>query len=207
MTPIRLQWTVMARTIRPVTRDRWDDLETLFGPTGAYSGCWCMYLRESAKEFDELCPNGGAGNRERLREIVASGRVPGLLAYDGTRPVGWVSVSPREDYVRVLRSPVHKPVDDETGVWSVACFFIAKHARGTGIADALLDGAVDHARRNGARILEGYPIDATDERRPSAEMWRGSLEQFTRAGFEVVARRKPARPIVRRSLFVQKQTP
>ncbi|HEX5613891.1 MAG TPA: GNAT family N-acetyltransferase [Acidimicrobiia bacterium] len=180
-----------------MTAARWGDLVELFGPNGAYSGCWCMYLRESAKDFDALCPNGGAGNRDRLRETVESGRVPGLLAFLGPRPVGWVSVSPRDDYVRVLRSPVHKPIDDEADVWAVACFFIAKDMRGEGIADALLDAAVAHARRQGARIVEGYPIDPGDARRPSAEMWRGSVDQFTRAGFEVVARRKPARPIVR----------
>jgi ribosomal protein S18 acetylase RimI-like enzyme len=182
---------------RPVTPERWDDLVALFGPSGAYSGCWCMYLRESAKEFEENCPNGGAGNKARLGAIVEDGREPGLLAYDGTRPVGWVSVSPRDDYVRVLRSPVHKPIDDVDGVWSVACFFIAKEARGQHVADALLAAAVEHATQRGARVIEGYPIDAGDERRPSAEMWRGSVAQFERAGFEVVARRKPARPIVR----------
>jgi GNAT superfamily N-acetyltransferase len=200
----------MARlTFRPVTPDRWDDLATLFGSSGGYSGCWCMYLRESAKEFDALCPNGGAGNRDRLRAIVDSGRVPGLLAYAGREPAGWVSVSPRDDYVRVLRSPLHRPIDDEDGVWSVACFFIGKGHRGEGVADALLDAAVAHARRSGARILEGYPLDTDGDRRPPAEMWRGSVEQFTRAGFEVVARRKPARPIVRLRLspFVQKRRP
>ena len=27
-------------TFHPVTPDRWPDLERLFGPRGAYSGCW-----------------------------------------------------------------------------------------------------------------------------------------------------------------------
>ncbi len=183
--------------VRPVTADRWNDLARLFGPNGAYSGCWCMYLRESAKEFDANCPNGGAANRARLQTIVERGDVPGLLAYRGDDPVGWVSVSPREDYPRLLRSPVHKPIDDHEAVWSVACFFIAKGQRGTGVADVLLAAAVDHAAARGAAVIEGYPIDPGDDRRPAAEMWRGSLAQFERAGFEVVARRKPARPIVR----------
>ena len=56
--------------VHPVTPDRWDDLELLFGPNGAYSGCWCMFLRESAKDFDANCVNGGGANRSLLREIV-----------------------------------------------------------------------------------------------------------------------------------------
>lgn len=187
----------MALEIHPVTPQRWDDLETLFGPSGAYSGCWCMYLRESAREFDE---NVGVGNRARFAEVVGSGREPGLLAYEDGRPVGWVAVAPREEYPRVLRSPVHKPVDDIDGVWSVTCFFIDRSARGQGIASALLDAAVEFARAQGARVVEAYPTDPGDARPPSAEMWRGSLEQFERAGFEVALRRKPARPIVRRVL-------
>ena len=184
----------MTLEIQPVTPERWEDLEELFGPSGAYSGCWCMYLRESAKEFDA---NVGAGNRARFAEVVRSGAEPGLLAYQDGRPVGWVAVAPREEYPRVLRSPLHKPVDDATGVWAVTCFFIHRSARGHGITGALLDAAVELTRARGARIVEGYPHDVGERRPPAAEMWRGSLDQFRRAGFEVVARRKPGRPLVR----------
>src|SRR5512139_1051215 len=113
----------------PLTRDRWQDLVDLFGPSGAYSGCWCMFLRGTSAEFAANCRNGGAGNRRRLQRIVQRGAEPGLLAYRGDRAVGWVSVGPREHYPRVLRSPVHRPVDDVSGVWSIACFFIAADAR------------------------------------------------------------------------------
>jgi GNAT superfamily N-acetyltransferase len=154
-----------------------------------------MYLRESAKEFDA---NVGAGNRRRFRRVVQAGREPGLLAYDGDEPVGWVAVAPREEYPRVLRSPLHKPIDDEPAVWAVSCFFIARARRRTGVAHSLLAAALQQARRHGARVVEGYPIDPGDEPRPAAEMWRGSLAMFERAGFEVVARRKPLRPIVRK---------
>ena len=186
--------------IRPATAERWRDLEALFGPSGAYSGCWCMFLRESAREFDANCVNGGAGNRARLKALVEAGDEPGLLAYEGPEAVGWVAVAPREEYGRVLRSPLHRPIDDQRGVWAITCFFIAKRARGEGVADALLLAAVDFARRAGARIVEAYPNDVGGTHLPAAQMWRGSLTQFERAGFEVAARRKPARPIVRKSV-------
>jgi GNAT superfamily N-acetyltransferase len=186
--------------IHPLTAERWPDLVALFGANGAYSGCWCMYLRESAAEFEACCPEGGAANKRRLHALVKQGRIPGLLGYRKGRPVGWVSVSPRSDYVRLLRSPVHKPIDDEPGVWSIACFFVAKCARGTGVGDALLDAALRYAKEHGARVVEGYPIDTAGARTPAAEMWRGSVAQFLRARFEVAARRKPKRPIVRKWL-------
>ncbi len=186
--------------IHPLTEDRWADLVDLFGASGAYSGCWCMYLRESAREFAANCPNGGAPNKRRLHARVRAGDVPGLLGYHDGRPVGWVSVSPRSDYVRLLRSPVHRPVDDASEVWAIACFFVAKNARRAGVADELLKAATHYAKDRGARLVEGYPIDTSGTHKPPTEMWRGSVEQFLRAGFEVAAHRKPARPIVRKRL-------
>lgn len=183
--------------IHPVTSDRWVDLETLFGPNGAYSGCWCMFLRQSSKAFEVNCPNGGGPNRRLLRAVVDADERPGLLAYADGRPVGWVAVAPRAQYPRVLRSPVHRPIDDEPDVWAITCFFIAKDHRGMGVADRLLRAGVEFAAQRGARIVEAYPIDNGRAQRPAADMWRGSMEQFLRAGFAIVARRRPMRPIVR----------
>lgn len=178
--------------------DRWRDLENLFGPNGAYSGCWCMYLRVTSSEFAENCAGGGAANRKALKALVEKDREPGLLAYRDGRPVGWVAVAPREEYGRVLRSPIHKPIDDEGPVWSITCFYVAKDARGEGVADALLAAAVAHARARGAKLVEGYPSEVGERRKSAADVWRGVPVQFERAGFEVAARRKPARPIMRR---------
>lgn len=159
-----------------------------------------MFLRLPSKDFEANCPRGGAANRRLLKALVESGAEPGLLAYRGDQPVGWVAVAPREEYGRVLRSPVHKPIDSETGVYAISCFYVARGERGRGVADALLEGALRFARTRGARLVEAYPNDVGDRRPPAAEMWRGSLDQFERAGFEVVARRRPGRPIVRRRL-------
>lgn len=183
--------------IKPATAERWRDLETLFGPNGAYSGCWCMFLRIESKAFNENCAGGGAANKAALKELVEAGAEPGLLAYRGDDAVGWVAVAPREAYGRVLRSPIHKPIDDAGPVYSISCFFVAKDARGEGVADRLLEAALGYAGKKGARLVEAYPSDVGDKRRPAAEVWRGAVEQFERAGFEVVRRRKPARPIMR----------
>jgi hypothetical protein len=31
--------------VRAVDAATWDDVASLFGPSGAYSGCWCMWWR------------------------------------------------------------------------------------------------------------------------------------------------------------------
>ena len=126
------------------------------------------------------------------------GVVPGLLGYEGGRPVGWVSLGPREDYAKLARSPVMKPVDEKP-VWSIVCFFVDAKARHRGVAEALLKGAVAWARERGATLLEAYPCD-----KPAGGvddfMWFGAKPMFDRAGFVEVARRKPTRPVMRKPM-------
>jgi ribosomal protein S18 acetylase RimI-like enzyme len=127
------------------------------------------------------------------------------VAYEGDEAVGWISIGPRDDYERLAHSKVLAPVDD-TPVWSIVCFVVGRQARGRGIARALLDAGVDYARAHGASMLEAYPTEVPNRKRiPSAEVYRGTLSMFERAGFKVVARRAgpgaaTPRPIVRRAI-------
>jgi GNAT superfamily N-acetyltransferase len=182
--------------IRPVTAGRWDDLVELFGEGGAYANCWCMWWRVTSAEFDRGIRNRGAGNRRAMRSIVADGGVPGLLAYRDGRPVGWVSVAPREEFGRLQRSPTLKAVDDKP-VWSIVCFFMDRGERGHGVGTALLEAAVRHAAERGATIVEGYPVDPTDRRISNADAYTGVESMFRRAGFREAARRG-SRPIMRK---------
>lgn len=183
-------------TIHPLTQDRWDDLVALFGPSGATGGCWCMYNRQTNAQYEA---GKGEANRRSFRQIVEEGPAPGLLAYENGTPVGWVSVGPREDYGRLQRSPVMKPVDD-TPVWSVTCFVIARDHRRRGVASALLEAAADHARRQGAVAIEGYPVEPRKDEMPDIYAWVGLASMFTNAGFTEIARRSETRPVMRRML-------
>ena len=138
----------------------------------------------------------GAGNRRRLRQRVQSGGAPGVLAYVDGKPVGWCSIAPREEFTFLSRSRVLSPVDAES-VWSVSCFFIARHYRRMGITVPLLRAAVEMARKKGARVVEGYPVDSQNGKLPGAFMWTGVPKTFLRAGFKEVARRSKTRPVMR----------
>lgn len=188
----------MKLAVAPLTVDRWPDLEAVFGARGCAlaRGCWCMYYRRSGSRA-ALPPGTTAAqaSRAELRALVESGVEPGLLGYRGAEPVGWVSLGPREAYGRLRRSPVMKPVDDRP-VWSVICFVVPSPQRGHGVARALLDGAIAHARRRGAELLEAYPVDAPGPARDDA-LWFGVKSMFDAAGFEEVARRTPQRPVMR----------
>lgn len=192
--------TVSDLDIRPVTPATWDVLAELFGQGGDPKWCWCAYWCKRGKSFGPA-----EANRAFLRGLVeGEGASPGLVAVRDGRAVGWVSLGPRERYDRLEHSRVLARVD-ERPVWSIVCFVVSRTARRTGVAAALLDAAVEHARGNGARLIEAYPIDTDGRRVSSASIYTGTLGMFERAGFRVVATRSTSgngrpRVIVRRAV-------
>jgi GNAT superfamily N-acetyltransferase len=193
----------MKLEVHPLTRERWKDLVELFGRRGASMarGCYCMYYRKTGG-------HGGVGvsakNKKALKSLVDRRYVPGLIGYEDGRPIGWISLSPREDYPRLARSPVMKPVDDKP-VWSVVCLFVDREARGQRVSEALLKASIEYARSQGVRLVEAYPVDK-EQRSDSDFMWFGAKRMYDRAGFKEVARRKENRPVVRKALRPRTKT-
>ena len=162
----------------PVTPERWDDLEHLFGKRGACGGCWCMWWKLKRSEFEKW---KGEGNRKALKQLMDSGEAPGLLAYLDGEPVGWCAVAPREAYPVLDRSRILKRVDDEA-VWSIVCFFVARNFRRKQVTTELLKAAVQYGKDHGARIVE---------------VFTGTASAFLKAGLVEVVRRSETRPIMR----------
>jgi GNAT superfamily N-acetyltransferase len=176
----------------PLTSERWADFEKLFGKHGACGGCWCMSWRLKRSKFVK---NKGEGNKKAMKDIVDSGETPGILAYVNKEPVGWCSVAPREVFPALERSRVLKRVDDKP-VWSVVCFFVAKPFRRKGVTVKLLRAAIEHVKRQGGRIAEGYPNDL-EKVLPDVFVYTGLVSAFRKAGFVEVLRRSKNKPIMR----------
>ena len=182
----------MKLTIRPLTPDLWLAFEDLFGKNGACYGCWCMYGRIGSAYRRRPRKE----NKARFREIVERGPPPGLLAFHEDLAVGWCQVTPRDSVPWLDRLWRLARVDD-LPVWSLSCFYIRIGYRRKGVCTALIAAALEAAREGRAPALEAYPFDA--EVSPSAS-GTGYASTFARAGFEIVARRAPARPIMRYDL-------
>ena len=180
--------------VAPVTAECWPDLVDLFerpGPRGGHRnvpayGCWCMFWRDRSLEH-------GTPKKRAMQALVRAGREPGLLAYEGSEAVGWISVAPREEYGALFRSPQYRPHDEDQGVWSIVCFVVDRPRQREGIAGALLDGALEHARRRSAALVEAYP------HRSKKDNYMGHLDLFLERGFAVV-RTTATRAVVRRRL-------
>jgi ribosomal protein S18 acetylase RimI-like enzyme len=182
--------------IRPVDAGRWDDLQTVLNGGGDGHSCQCMWPVLPRREWRASSVDDRGG---LLKAEVASAP-PGLLAYAGSEPVGWVRVGPRPPLRRILASRTvstgsAEPRDDPT-VWAVSCFSVRREHRGGGVVAELLDGAIRHARSAGGRVLEAYPVDVAGASHPSNDLYVGVLSTFEAAGFAVVARPSAARAVV-----------
>jgi GNAT superfamily N-acetyltransferase len=179
--------------VEPVTEELWPALVDLFGRGGASNGCWCMYWilgPDYHRRSRQL-------NRQALERMATNGPPPGLLALDETgTALGWCRLTRRAELAWLnQRFP---PVDD-LHVWSLPCFYVRRGVRRTGVMTALITAATEHASASGARAVEAYPVD-TSVPGSTRNVFTGTVSAFARAGFTVVARPHPARPIMRYDL-------
>ncbi len=178
----------------PVTRKNWYKFVTLFGEKGACGNCWCMYYRLPRADFD--AGKTDDGNKNAIKNLVWSDRPVGMIGLIEGEAIAWCAFAPRQDFMRLENSRVHKRIDNNE-VWSIPCLFINKKYRKSGISVQLLKETIKYARDNGIKIIEAYPTIATKDNIPDSFVWYGLLKSFERAGFKVIDRTSKNRPMVR----------
>ena len=188
----------MKLTTRPLTPDLWPAFEDLFGKSGASNGCWCMYWRIGSA-YRQAAPGEDRYQRNRaaFKAVVKRGPPPGLLAFDGVVAVGWCQLTPRGALPWLERRATRTWKAGAAPAWAISCFYIRKGYRRQGVTVALIEAALDLARKAGAPALEAYPLDA---RETTSTSFTGYASTFARAGFKTVGRPSPARPIMRHDL-------
>ncbi len=139
--------------------------------------CWCLSYRVPSRVNRSLT---GPARGDHVRELMAGGP-PGVLAYDGDDVVGWAAVHPRSDTSFATNRKI--PHVDDLEVWSLWCIRVRPGHRGQGISHALVAGAVDYARAEGAPAVEGYPVDNRGEKVDLTMAYAGTRAVFEQAGF------------------------
>jgi GNAT superfamily N-acetyltransferase len=120
-----------------------------------------------------------------MHGLVMAGTVPGLLAYVGGQPVGWISLGPRDDFARLRRSP--KPgTAFPVPLWSIVCFYTRREYRQQGMTRALIQAAVDYAAAHGAAAVEAYPLAGWGEHVGASDAYCGMASTFRDLGFAEV---------------------
>jgi GNAT superfamily N-acetyltransferase len=170
-----------------ITPERWDDFETLFTSRGGPKNCWCMVWRALPNESR----GDSAAKKHAMKDRILGGQPVGLLGYQGTEPVAWCSIAPRNSY-----RPLGGLEDEESKVWSLVCMFLRRELRGVGLGKELIRAAIQHSRRMGADILEAYPVD---QESPSYR-FMGFVPMFKALGFQEVRRVGSRRHVMRLDL-------
>lgn len=142
--------------------------------------------------------------KARFRRVVKKDEPPGLIAYRGGEPIGWIQTGPRRatpnwNGARRLSAPVDPADADDLGCWSINCFVVPNPHRGEGVATALLAGAIKFARSKKARMIDACPVDVSDKANP-VSIYHGVASMFEKAGFKEIARRRDNRPLMRLDL-------
>ena len=180
-------------TFSSLTPQLMAELHTVLrGSFGA--SCWCMHPRLTNEQLHALPGGGSLSERRRVAMTSLAGRdrAPGLLAFEGAEPVGWIAVAPRSELARVEASRA-TPRVDELDVWVIPCITVRKKARRRGIALALIRAAVTFAAEHGAAAVEAYPR-AGAARTADDNIYFGIEPLFRRAGFQVVREPLANRP-------------
>lgn len=166
--------------VRPATV--FDDVRQVVGPKKDTSNvCFCLSYRIGSKENQQL---RGPARAERVRGLCAQDPPPGVLAYDGAVPVGWAAIHPRADTSFATNRRI--PHVDDGDPWSLWCVRVRPGHRKQGISHALVAGAVEFARANGAPVVEAYPVDNRGAKVDLTMAYVGTRALFERAGFDYV---------------------
>lgn len=188
--------------VLPAHKVPWEDLQVVLGARGPAHRCQCQRYKLAPREAFHKFPLEERAYRLRVqtdRSNSGSGVTSGLVAYLGDEPVGWCAVEPRPAYqglVRNARVPWEGRDEDktDTAVWAVTCLVTRTGFRRQGVSKALVRASIDHARSQGARTLEAYPM--TTKEALLEELHVGTVATFAEAGFTEVGR-----PTVRRAVM------
>ena len=192
-------------TVLPANEASWEDIEAVFGTRGAAAVCWCQRYKLAPGEAFKSHPAQERATRLRVQtncDQPSADMTSGLVAYLDGEPVGWCAVEPRMAYpglLRVYRVPWEGRDEDRSdeGVWAVTCVLVRAGYRKRGIAYALAEAAVAHARSRGARAVEAYPMRTEIGEVTWDEIHVGAQSIFAAAGMQEVSRPGKRRLVMR----------
>ena len=148
-----------------------------------FGGCYCAVWTNFDEGWDQRCKERPQENLEHTRAKVFARKHVGFLVIrdsDGA-VVGWTGSGPKTAFPRLKDRPGSRTGPFEDAVWAVGCLAIARSYRGLGYARQIVEGVIEEARRAGARVVEGYPVE------PEADdhAYRGTRKLYEALGFTV----------------------
>ncbi|MBN1117792.1 MAG: GNAT family N-acetyltransferase [Bacteroidales bacterium] len=150
----------MSYTIKPLTSELLEDYlwffdNRAFCDNPEWAGCFCTFymIKASAGEWMKRTPEM---NRNRVIELIKSGKQGGFLAYNGNTPIAYCNANAKEN----LCFDKFRTEINDTGterIYSVVCFVIDPEYRRKGISKAFLKHIIINVDWEKYNCIEAYP--------------------------------------------------
>lgn len=189
-----------ALSFRPLDTTVVGALEGLFERAGC--ACHCRYFHFSGTK-NEWLERLAFRPEENAAELRATALLPGphgVVALEDGTARGWAKLARLADVPKLRNQGAYRALDlgDEAETLVVGCFLVDPERRKAGVAEALLEAVVAHARALGAPRLLGLPrrsaLPLYDE-----EAFAGPERVYAAGGFSVL-HDSPAYPVYARDL-------
>ena len=192
--------------IKKLTPDLAEDYAHFFDTTPHWDNtkrdelpCYCVTWRND----DSYAGDGDhwyqtrEERRERAVRYIRDGKMQGYLAICEEKIIGWCSVTADcQGGVNYLRE--YYPIEEynaDIKVKSIFCFVIAPDFQRKGIATRMVEHICGDAAAEGFDFVEAYPNLEYAE-----YDCRGPLAMYKKCGFDISAKQREGRTVVRKSL-------
>ena len=164
-------------TTRPLDASTWDAfVELVERNNGVYGGCWCIVHHP---EYER----GTSDPRTLKRELVHAGRAHAALVLDGSGLAhGWCQYGRKDDLVLKHRREYDKEPPAEAA-WRIACIFVDRRHRRSGVARAALEGALGQIAAAGGGLVEAVSEVTAGRQAQDRFLFSGTVELFEDQGF------------------------
>lgn len=169
----------MKLIIKPLTLDTWPAFDALVDEhNGVFGGCWCLSFHPKVRGLDY------EQRRAAKKALVAKGHAHAALVYEEEACLGWCQFGTPAELPEIKNKKNYDATRTaEPAPWRITCFFVDRHHRKQGVADAALQGALREIARLGGGVVEAYPEDTSGKMVSPTFLHAGTLSMFEQAGF------------------------
>ncbi len=168
----------MPAAVRPLDASTWDAFADLVERNnGIFGGCWCIGFHLERKEK-------GLDHRAAKEDRVRTGRAHAALVFDESGAAqGWCQYGSPEELPGIKHRRAYEKDAPPRPDWRIACVFVDKSHRGTGVARTAVAGALDQIAGAGGGLVEAISEVTTGRQAHGRFLFSGTVELFEDFGF------------------------
>lgn len=170
-----------AFTAVPLDEETWPQFSELVERNnGVYGGCWCTAYHPRAER-------DGPTNEASKLSLVARDRAHASLAIDTAGLAqGWAQYGPPDELAEFKHKRAYDQEPPPVPDWRIACIFVDKGHRRSGVARAAMQGALEQISRCGGGLVEAISEYTAGREAQPRLLFSATAELMEELGFSKV---------------------